>query len=54
MTDSPVTLTEGVQYSGYGELYLNILWDGTQPEGQSPTNTSAATTRSGGLRGGTP
>jgi len=41
LTNSPQNLTEGLEYTGYGELYLNLLHQGTQPEGkQSVTKTS--------------
>lgn len=31
-TSSPEFLTEGLDYEGYGELYLNILREGTKPK----------------------
>jgi glycoprotein endo-alpha-1,2-mannosidase len=34
-TNSPDILTLGVEYEGYGELYLDILREGTRPQGKS-------------------
>lgn len=44
-TNQPYDMTKGLSYEGYGELYLDILWNATQPVDSQLTS---AMLRSGG------